>query len=129
MVIWALQDYYIRELISLRIRPIPKQLLIHSIVYEEYIGRGGFGDTWKPSETIENVFVEPQTKLFKTANNQEVQLQAIIYLDAENTPKFKELKENSKITFGSMIGKVFQCKAFYTPKNANIPHHYEIMVG
>jgi hypothetical protein len=107
------------------IRPIPKQLLIHSIVYEEYLGQGNFGESWGDPETIDCVRFEPKTAIRMDANGEEIETQGIIFLDAVNTPNCKPLKVKSKVTFNGIEMRVHACNPYY---GFNQVHHYEVEV-
>ncbi|MET3504944.1 putative minor capsid protein [Halalkalibacter oceani] len=109
----------------MRIRPIPKRVLIHSIEYEEFVRDGSFGDEFAPAETISFVLVQPKAELRRDGTGEEVQVQGVIFLDAVNTPNFKRLREKSKVHFNGHDYRVVACDALYAldPKT---PHHYEV---
>lgn len=114
----------------MRLHPIPKRNLIHTITYEEYKGEdpfGGGGDDFAESETLSRVLFQPKSSLRRDGNGEEIQLTGIIFLDAKNTPDFKPLIEKSRITFNGKDMRVNACKPLYAfdPKT---PHHYEIEV-
>jgi hypothetical protein len=110
------------------IRPIPKKLLIHSIEYEEFLGDGPFGEEYAEKETISNVLVHPKTLIHRDEKNEEIQINAVIFLDAVNTPNFKPLTIKSKVYFNGREWRVYQCEPYYT-LNPDVPHHYEVMIG
>lgn len=109
----------------MHIKPIPKKLLIHTIEYEEFKEDGSFGKVYLPKETISNVLVQPRTEIRRDSNNEEVEIQAIVFLDAVNTPLFKPLKEKSKIHFNGRVWRVASCEHLFTFDSAR-PHHYEV---
>lgn len=111
----------------MRIKPIPKKLLIHSIEYEEFKEDGSFGEEFEPRETIGNVLVQPKTEIRRDLYEEEVQINAVIFLDATNTPKFKPLKEKSKVHFNGREWRVVSCDALYAFDPAK-PHHYEVKI-
>ncbi|AST94411.1 hypothetical protein BC6307_17940 [Sutcliffiella cohnii] len=110
-----------------RIKPIPKRLLIHIIEYEEFIRDGSFGEEFAPKETISFVLVQPKSELKRDSNGEEVQTRGIIFLDSVNTPKFRRLREKSKIRFKEIEFRVVACDALYA-LDPIIPHHYEVSV-
>lgn len=111
----------------MHIKTIPKRLLIHSIGYEEFKGDGSFGEESHPGEIIENVLVQPKTEIRRDLYEEEVQIDAVIFLDATNTPKFKPLKEKSKVHFNGREWRVVSCDALYT-FDPGVPHHYEVKI-
>lgn len=111
----------------MRIKPIPKRLLIHTIEYEEFVKDGSFGEEFAPRESIESVLVQPKTEIRRDMYQEEIQIDAVIFLDAVNTPKFKPLKEKSKVHFNGREWRVVACDALYT-FNPAIPHHYEVKI-
>lgn len=111
-----------------RIKPIPKRVLIHTIEYEEFLKDGSFGEEFAPRESISGVLVQPKTEIRRDEIQEEIQIDAVIFLDAVNTPGFKPLKEKSKVHFGGREWRVVSCAALYT-FNPDQPHHYEVKVG
>ena len=107
------------------VKPIPKELLIHEVDYEEYKGTGNFGDEWEDSVTIDHVRFEPETKITRDANGEEVKTQGTLFLDAVNTPKFRQMKVNSKVTFDGQEMRVNACDVLYA-FDPDTPHHYEV---
>ncbi len=101
--------------------------MIHTIEYEEFVRDGSFGDEHAPVETISFVLVQPKSELKRDSNGEEVQTKGTIFLDAVNTPKFKPLKEKSKIRFKGTDYRVIACEALYA-LNPDVPHHYEVSV-
>src|SRR5690606_4069498 len=112
----------------MHIEPIPISLLIHSIEYEEFIKVSTYDKEYKPVEIIDNVLVQPIVSIKKDSRGQEVQTKAVIFLDSVNTPNCKELKVDSKITFGSLSGTVIACEPLYTFDTIT-PHHYEVTIA
>lgn len=111
----------------MRIKPIPKRLLIHTIEYEEFVKDGSFGEEFAPSETMTGVLVQPKTEIRRDEIQEEVQINAVIFLDATNTPKFKPLKEKSKVHFNGREWRVVACETLFT-FNPDKPHHYEVKI-
>ena len=107
------------------IKAIPKKLLMHIIEYEEFLKDGSFGEQFATMESISFVLVQPKTEMRRDANNEEVQINAIVFLDAVNTPKFKPLKEKSKVHFQGREWRVNACDALFA-FNPTVPHHYEV---
>lgn len=111
----------------MRIKPIPKRLLIHTIEYEEFVKDGSFGEEFAPRETIRNVLVQPKTEIRRDMYQEEIQIDAVIFLDAANTPGFKPLKEKSIVHFNGREWRVVACDALYA-FDPEKPHHYEVKI-
>lgn len=109
------------------VQPIPKELLIHSIIYKEFVKTGTFEKEYLPEEVIENVLVQPNTELKSSGNNEEVRTKAVIFLDRLNTPNFKALKPDSIVIFGGTECTVISCEALYD-FHPLVPHHYEVTI-
>lgn len=107
------------------ILPIPKGVLIHRIEYEEFDEDAGFGEKYLPKETIVNVLVQPKTEMRRSSAGEEIQINAIVFLDAANTPGFRPLKEKSKVRFSGREWRVNSCDALYAFDPVT-PHHYEV---
>lgn len=110
-----------------RVKPIPKQLLIHSIKYKHYMGNDGWDDTWDDSTTINNVRVEPVSQLNRSSNAEGEQASHVVIVDRVNSSAFPDFAIKSRITFnGGDPREVVDVKPFYGFESS--PHHYEIEV-
>lgn len=106
-------------------RPIPKKLLIHEAVYEEYVP----GDSWtpagyKPAVTLQNVRIDVGSRLTRSGNGEQILYNALLFYDAENSSASGafEFKEQSKLTFDGdtmTVNKV-------NPLCGYRLHHYEV---
>lgn len=118
----------------MRVRPLPKRWLIHSIVYEEYAGK----DDWSNPKyddpiTIENVRFDDSTVFSRDATQTKVLADAVIFVDTTHSKPIPEFKEESKVTLLNPDGtegntytvkKVVPC--YYPHKNEI--RHYELEV-
>lgn len=112
-------------LVFVMVKPIPIQLLIHSVQYEEFKGSGSFGDEWEASKTLTNVRVEAPTTLQRTETREDKVAQAILFYDcALSNPKSVQFKENDKITFNNKTMYVKTVDPIY----GFTLHHYELVL-
>jgi len=109
------------------IKPIPERLLIHTIQYEEFTRDGAFGEEFKPIVTIPFVLVQPKTQIRRNDAGEEIEIKAIVFIDALNTPNAQPLKEKSKVYFNNREWRVKSCESLYA-LNPTAPHHYEVML-
>ena len=108
---------------------LPKSLLVHSIIYEQYAGRNKYGDhDYEPPVTIENVRFDDVTVFSRDATDTKILANAVIFVDAKNSKNVPDrFVEQSKITFKNKtytLKKVVDC---YHPFKNEI-HHYELEV-
>ena len=106
------------------IRPIPKNLLIHSVEYREYLEDDRWGDGFADPITIEFVRVEPATALNRNTTREEIVAQHILFVDRVFSKPFVEMKEKSKVKFQGKEYEVHKVNIRYTFGPA--PHHIEV---
>ncbi|WP_353625729.1 putative minor capsid protein [Bacillus sp. JCM 19041] len=109
----------------MRIKPIPRRLLIHTIKYEEFLRDGSFGDEFAEPVSFSFVRMEPKSSFRRNANGEEINLQGVLFLDAQNTPDYQRLKEKSKVHFKGREMRVYACEEYYA-FDGKTPHHYEV---
>lgn len=103
---------------------IPKRLLPHQIVYEEYTGTVNSKPTYAKAETIYNVRVEPIYQYALSSLGDAKNDRFTIIYDAKNSvPKFKKFVAKSRITFGDIVLTVRTATPFYDSKRL---HHWEV---
>lgn len=109
--------------IVVNVRPIPKRLLLHSIVYTEKVKN----DRWGKNDpvTIDKVLVQPASTLNIKSNRQDVTADHLLFIDRVNSSHFFKMTEGSKVKFGDedewIVSKV---KTLYALSDD--PHHYEV---
>ncbi|PJZ00379.1 minor capsid protein [Bacillus vallismortis] len=109
-------------------KPIPANLLFHSIEYEEYAGdSNGWGGNFEPAQSIENVRVEPVTAIMRSNIRDDVEGESIVFIDRLNSTPYKKLKEKSRVTFEGKTYEIQRVKALYD-ENPGAPHHYEVEI-
>lgn len=112
----------------MRVRPLPKDWLIHTIDYTPPDGE----DDWQnpiPSEpiTIKNVRFDDSTQFSRDATQTKILANAIIFVDAKYSKPIPEFKEDTTIHFDGKdytLKKIVPC---YHP-NRNEIHHWELEV-
>ncbi|MBU5327631.1 putative minor capsid protein [Bacillus paralicheniformis] len=109
-------------------KPIPEELLIHSVTYEEYTGRDdGWDDNPAEPVTITKVRVEPITGIVRNNVRDDVEGQSIVFIDRTHSKPFKRPAERSKMTFNGRKYEVSKVKECYD-ENPGDPHHYEVIL-
>ncbi|KIN42422.1 putative minor capsid protein [Bacillus subtilis] len=109
-------------------KPIPIELLIHSIEYEEIAeDTTGWGGEFEAPITIGKVRVEPVTAIMRNNVRDDVEGQSVIFIDRLNSKPFKRLKEQSRVTFNGKTYEVQKVKEMYD-ENPGAPHHYEVEI-
>lgn len=113
----------------MRVKPLPKSWLIHSIKYKAFTGQK---DDWnKPvyaePVAINFVRVDESTVFSRDTTQTKIVANAVIFVDALNSSPFPVFKEESKITFNNRemtLKKIVPC---YYPQQNEV-HHYELEV-
>ena len=106
-------------------RPIPKSLLIHTVILHKKINE----DRWGKGELdggIELTYVrmEPSGKIVRDKNNAEIQLVATLFYDWKNSrPKDVVFKVDDLIAFNGVIHRIEVVEPLYDEKRL---HHYEL---
>lgn len=105
------------------IRAMPKAILIHSVEYKEYIGKGRYGKEYKEPITLENVLIQPVSSISRTNAMDSISYNSLMFYDCVNSlPKKVEFKKESIITFNSEEMIINKINPIYT---FNL-HHYEL---
>lgn len=106
------------------IRPIPLSLLIHSVTYEEYVGNDGWGETYLPPVTLENVLVQPTSNINRSNIAEEKQYKAILFFDMTHSSPKVTFKEKSRVAFNGETMTVQKVNTLYALSTT--PHHIEV---
>lgn len=107
-----------------KVKPIPKRVLPHTIEYERYAGEGRNGPTYDMAITVKNVRIEPTSEKVVDSNGVQIQLKSKLFIDAVNSTPLVHLKEKSVIHFGGNDYYV-QAVATYYANSSNV-HHWEL---
>lgn len=108
----------------LRIRPIPRNLLIHAAIYEQFEANGRYGETYLPAVTLKNIRINFEKSFSRVGDTESKNVKALMFFDRINssaTGEF-EFKEKSKVTFQGVTMQVQRVNPLYT----DTLHHYEV---
>ncbi len=114
----------------MRVGPLPKRWLIHSIEYREKLpGKDSYGNpSYADPITIENVRFDDTTVFSREQTQTKIQADAVIFVDSTHSTNLPEkFVEESKITFNEReytLKKVVDC--YYPHKNEI--RHWELEV-
>jgi len=114
----------------MRIRPLPKSWLIHSVLYKEKLNEKDDYGNLKHADPIEIEYVryDPTTVFSRDSTQSKIVAEGVIFVDAVNSSPLPELfVEESTIVFEGReltLKKIIPC---YYP-NENRIHHYELEV-
>ncbi|WP_374964617.1 putative minor capsid protein [Lysinibacillus sp. RS5] len=108
------------------VKPIPLHLLIHTVEYHEYDPEGQFQDSYKDSVTINNVRVEPSSKVVTNSNGESVTSKATLFVDSTFSNPIPNFLEKSKIVFNGKEYYVHVVDTLYAMNNT--PHHWELIL-
>lgn len=107
-------------------KPIPRAVLPHTVT----LNIPGQTDTWSRETDqsmgaeIRFVRIEPSSKLVADAQNQQIQLSALLFYDCTNSiPRGVDWKQGQQITFNNQQFTVQSVEPLYA---ARALHHYEI---
>ena len=107
-------------------KPIPKKLLIHDVMYHRQIKAQDFYEesTLDPGTPISFIRMEPMTKVIRDKNRAEVQLSAVLFYDCKNSrPKGIKFETDDVIVFNGEFHKIQIIEPLYDSKRL---HHYEL---
>lgn len=112
----------------MRIGPLPKRWLIHSIEYYEYLGEDDWSNPiYGEPIIIKNVRFDDSTVFSRDTTQTKILADAVIFVDVTHSDPVPDFKERSRIQFGDremILQKVIPC--FYPHKNE--VRHYELEV-
>lgn len=102
---------------------MPLEILIHEVVYEEYMEKDRYGNSFKEPETLTKVLVQPVSNIKRSNTTDSISYKSLMFFDCVNSrPSDVELVKKSKITFNGetmIVDKVNPIYAFSL-------HHYEL---
>ena len=112
----------------MRISPLPKRWLVHSIEYYEYLERDDWSNPiYGEPITIKNVRFDDSTVFSRDTTQTKILADAVIFVDTTHSNPIPEFKEESKIIFNGReltLQKIVPC--YYPHKNE--VRHYELEV-
>lgn len=109
------------------IPPIPLELLIHNVEYFPYDASSSWGESWGAAIPLLFVRVEPETKLVKNANGDQVVSSNLLFVDTANSEPspLPAFTEKSKVRFNDRDYFIVSVATLYA-YDPQTPHHYEI---
>jgi hypothetical protein len=108
------------------VKPIPLHVLIHTVEYHEYDPESSYQDSYKDPVTINNVRVEPSSKVVTNSNGESVTSKAIVFVDSTFSNPIPNFVEKSKIIFN---GKEYYLQVVDTLYAlSDTPHHWELIL-
>lgn len=111
----------------MRIRPLPKAWLIHTIEYIPPAEEDDWGNSISEPITINNVRYDQSSVFSRDATQTKIVADGVIFVDATHSSPIPDFIEESKIVFNGReltLKKVIPC---YFPMSAKI-RHYELEV-
>lgn len=112
----------------MRVRPLPKRWLIHSIEYYRHLGEDDWSNPiYDNPITIENVRFDDSTVFSRDTTQTKILADAVIFVDSTHSKPIPEFKEESRITFNGReltLKKIIPC--YYPHKNE--VRHWELEV-
>lgn len=108
------------------VKPIPLHVLIHTVEYHEYDPESSFQDSYKAHITINNVRVEPSSKVVTNSNGESVTSKATLFVDATFSNPIPKFVEKSKIVFNGREFYIQVVDELYALSNT--PHHWELIL-
>lgn len=105
------------------IKPIPIEMLIHTVIYEEFVSKDRNGEVFKEPVTLEDVLLQPISSLKRTNLSDEKAFKSLLFFDCVNSkPEGVAFKKRSKITFNGDTMVLNEINPIYT----FTLHHYEL---
>ena len=123
MKLCCLRACYIVEVVV--IRPIPKNLLIHSVKLEKRIKDEWGNTTVQEETTMKHVRMEPSNKIIRDKNNAEIKLNATLFIDVVHSKigKEVEIEIDDLISFNGDQYRVQEVERLYDERKL---HHCEL---
>ncbi len=112
----------------MRVRPLPKSWLIHTIVYEGYAEKDDLQNPiYDNPVAIEFVRHDPMTVFSRDSLQTKIIANGVIFVDAVNSTPIPDFKEESRITFKGDVMTLKKVVPCYQPKSDEI-RHWELEV-
>ncbi len=111
------------------VRPIPKKLLVHDLIYHEFINDEEWKESFQPPVTINNVLFQPVTGMNRTMQGEEVEVQAstVLFIDRKNSSQYIRMIEKSKVYRADEPGRemrVIRVDELFV--DSPLSHHFEV---
>ncbi|UOY92896.1 minor capsid protein [Ectobacillus sp. JY-23] len=108
-------------------RPIPLQLLIHTVEYHQYNGNSTWGEAYKAPVMLYNVLVQSipsYRRKIGTSEREQENNSSILFFDAVHSYPKVNWQEKSKIVLNGTTYYVANVDEFYG--FGTTPHHWEV---
>ena len=107
------------------IRAIPKKLLIHTVLLHQNVEKDRWGkENLEKGTLVENVRVEPSSKVIRDKNKAELQLSAVLFYDCKNSfPRELKFNVDEIVEFNGQRHQIKTVEPLYERKKV---HHYEL---
>lgn len=113
---------------SMRVRPLPKSWLIHTIIYHPPSEEDDWGNVTNPEPiTINNVRYDQSTVFSRDSTQEKIQAEGVIFVDTANSSPIPDFVEDTTIMFGKKrltLKKIVPC---YFPMSYKV-RHWELEV-
>ena len=81
---------------------VDDKLLVHSFIYEEYLGKGKKGESlFAEPIVIEKCRIDGNIKTYVGTNNNQITYDSILFCYSDFTTPFVVFKERSKVTYNN----------------------------
>ena len=106
-------------------RPIPKKLLIHNAIIKSIITEDRWGNvTTTPPVDLRYIRLEPIKSIVKDSQNNEIQLNTLLFYDCKNSkPKDVLFTKDTIITINNVDHTIKTVEPLYDEGKL---HHYEL---
>lgn len=111
------------------VRPIPRRLLVHDLIYHEFVEDEEWKESFQPPITINNVLFQPVTGMNRTMQGEEVEMQAstVLFIDRVHSSDYIRMIEKSKVFRADEPSREMRVirvdELFVDSPNS---HHYEV---
>ena len=107
----------------MKIRPIPRELLTHTVTLKHRVPGGVWGGINEVPQVLERVRIEPKQALTYTKSNQALTLTTVLFIDAVHSTPPAGIDLDDTVEFG---GDVYTVKSIARQHALDSFHHYEI---
>ena len=102
---------------------LPKSWLIHTIFYSELDGKDDYNNPmYKEPQKVEFVRVDHSTGFSRDANQQQIDYEAVIFIDAKHSKPLLDFKEESTISHKGKEYTIKRVTPFYQPDQDELRH-------
>lgn len=105
-------------------KPIPRNILIHSIKYKEVLNGDGWDNAYADPIKINNVRVNPSKSVSRSSEAVSTDVSHIVFVDRMFSSYFPDFVEKSIIEWNNKEYEINKVNPYYDTKE--LPHHYEL---